>query len=455
VKKTVLESHITTVYAIVCGIPLVTTLVGVGVYFSIKLKFLQISRLKLALQCIGDEHETMANGGSVSNFASLCTALSATLGTGNIVGIAIAVVTGGPGAIFWIWVTSFFAMATKYAEGFLAIKYRHIDAAGKISGGPMYYLEFGAKNKMLARLFALFGIGVALVGIGTMTQAGSIAAAVHELGIPHLFTALLLAVTITAITIGGIHRIASFSEKMIPFMSSVYLGAAILVLILKADCIPYTLHLIVAGAFSPESIMGGGLGITAMTSAMVGTSRGIFSHESGIGSSAIAAAVARTNSPVKQGLVSMTGAFFSIVVCSMTGLVLIITGNDTSIFNISASEMDGAVLTSSAFGYGLGALALGKYVVIFGIVLFAFTTSIGWNYYGEKCVQYLWGTRAVVPYKIVFLFFVLIGPFLKMNIIFLLADIVIGLMAIPNLIGLVCLRKEIVDETARFFKAVK
>jgi AGCS family alanine or glycine:cation symporter len=238
-------------------------------------------------------------------------------------------------------------------------------------------------------------------------------------------------------------------------MSSVYLVAAILVLILKADCIPHTLQLIVTGAFSPESIMGGGIGITAMTSAMVGTSRGIFSHESGIGSSAIAAAVARTNSPVKQGLVSMTGAFFSIVVCTMTGLVLIITANETSIFNIPISEIDGAVFTSSAFGYGLGALALGKYVVIFGIVLFAFTTSIGWNYYGEKCVQYLWGTRAVVPYKIVFLFFVFIGPFLKMNIIFLLADIVIGLMAIPNLIGLMYLRKEVVDETAKFFKAIK
>jgi AGCS family alanine or glycine:cation symporter len=426
--------------------------VGVGIYFSFKLKFLQIWRLKLAMKCIGDPREESPAGGvAVSNFASLCTALAATLGTGNIVGVALAVSAGGPGAIFWIWCTSFFSMATKYSEGFLAVKYRHINDQGEISGGPMYYLEMGMKNRILARSFALLGAAVALVGIGTMTQSSSIAAAAYALGMPIPLTAVLSTAAVAAIIVGGIYRIASFSEKIVPFMSVIYLGAAILVLILKADCIPHTFYLIFSGAFLPEGIMGGGLGITVMTAIQVGTSRGIFSHESGIGSSAIAAAVAGTNSPVKQGLVSMTGAFFSIVVCTMTGLVLVITNGDTSIFNISPAEMDGAALTANAFGYGIGSLELGKYVVIFGIILFAFTTCVGWSYYGEKCVQYLWGRRAILPYKMVFLFFVFLGPFLKMGLIFMVADIVIGLMAIPNIVGLIWLRREIVEETALFF----
>ncbi|MDR2812680.1 MAG: sodium:alanine symporter family protein [Puniceicoccales bacterium] len=433
------------------GLPLITALLGISIYFSFKLKFLQISRLKLAIKYVIDGKKYQDGKGDISNFASFCAALSATLGTGNIVGVALAVTTGGPGAIFWMWIAAFFGMAAKYAEGLLAIKYRQMGSDGKIAGGPMYYIEMGLGNKWLAKLFAFFGMGTALIGIGTWTQSNSIAAAAaNSLGIPLVLTAILLGIIVAVVTIGGIQRIAYVSEKIVPFMSIFYIGAAIVLLIMKANLIPHAIYLIVRGAFSPEAILGGSMGITFMTTMKLGISRGIFSHESGLGSAAIAAAAAKTDSPVKQGLVSMIGAFFSIIVCTMTALVLIITSKETAIFTPQYT-IDGALITSHAFGLGLKNATLGKYVVDLGILFFAFTTIIGWNYYGEKCVQYLWGTGAIAAYKILFLFFVIIGPFFKIDIIFTIADIATGLMAIANLTGLIGLRKVIVEETALFF----
>jgi AGCS family alanine or glycine:cation symporter len=377
--------------------------------------------------------------------------MSATLGTGNIVGVALAIATGGPGAMFWMLLSAFFGMAAKYAEGFLAIKYRKRYEDETTMGGPMSYIEIGLGNKILAKLFACGGILVALFGIGTLAQTNSIVAAANSFGIPTIPTVCALGITIAIIAIGGIHRIASVSEKIVPLMSIFYIGAAIFVIIMKASLLHHAMHMILVGAFSPEAILGGGVGVSIMTAARLGISRGVFSHESGLGSSAIAAAEAKTDSPVKQGLVSMLGALFSTIVCAMTGLVLILTSEETAIFSPKCA-LDGTLLTSYAFGYGLGIVSLGQYIVNIGIVFFAFTTSIGWNYYGEKCIQYLCGKKAVFPYQLLFLFFVVAGPFFKISAIFILADIVIGLMAIPNLIGLFGLRKIVIDETITFFR---
>ncbi|MDR0556083.1 MAG: sodium:alanine symporter family protein [Holosporaceae bacterium] len=428
---------------IIWGWPLITALSGCGVFLSLKLKFPQIFRLKTAIKYIMSEKEEENLIGDVSNFASLCTALSATVGTGNIVGVALAIAAGGPGVLFWIWVSAFFGMAVKYAEGMLAVKYRQIGSDKKIAGGPMYYIEKGLNSKFLAKMFALTGIMVALIGIGTLTQSNSIAAAIGEsFGISKFVNAILLGIVVAVVTIGGIHKISYVSEKIIPLACLSYVGAAIVALIINIELLPNAIYLIFMGAFSPQSIFGGGVGITAMTAMQLGISRGIFSHESGLGSAAIAAAAAKTNSPEKQGLISMTGTFFSIIVCTMTGLVLIITSKETGIFT-SECIMDGALLTSYAFEAGIEIPGIGKHIVNFGILFFAFTTIIGWNYYGEKCVQYLWGTKAINQYRVLFLFFVVIGPFFKIDMIFAIADIVTGLMAIPNLYSLIALRKAI------------
>ncbi|MDR3187318.1 MAG: sodium:alanine symporter family protein [Holosporaceae bacterium] len=448
-----MNSALMAVNQVVWGAPLVAALLGVGLYFSFQLKFLQITRLKLAIGYIFDR-DGRASGesiGDISSFASLCTALSATLGTGNIVGIAMAVAAGGPGAIFWMWVTSFFSIAIKYAEGFLAIKYRRIDGNGQISGGPMYYIEATMKSKFLAKLFALFGVWVACFGIGTLAQTNSIAAAARSFGVPIHCTALVVGILVAVIVIGGIKRIATVSEKIVPFMSIFYMGAAVVVLLLNAQNIPNALRLILASAFSSESVLGGGVGFAVMSAVQMGASRGIFSHESGLGSAAIAAAAAKTKSPVEQGLVSMMGAVFSLIICTMTGMVLMVTCGETNIFNPQCAP-EGTLLTSYAFGAGLGAAEPGAHIVNFGILFFAFTTIIGWNYYGEKCIQYLAGSRAVMPYKIFFVFLVAIGPFFNIDAIFTLADIVVGLMAVPNLMGVMLLRNVVIGETRLFFR---
>ncbi|MDR0632349.1 MAG: sodium:alanine symporter family protein [Holosporaceae bacterium] len=428
---------------IIWGWPLIAALSGIGVFLSFRLKFPQIFQLKTAIKYITSEKEDGNSIGDVSNFASFCTALSATIGTGNIVGVALAIAAGGPGALFWIWVSAFFGMAVKYAECVLAVRYRRIGSDGKIAGGPMYYIEEGLNSKFLAKIFAFAGIVVALTGIGTLTQSNSIAAATAEsFGIPKIVTAILLGIIVAVVTLGGIHKISYISEKIMPLACLLYVCAAIVALVINIELLPHAIYMIFVGAFSPQSIFGGGVGITAMTAMQLGISRGIFSHESGLGSAAIAAAAAKTDSPVKQGLISMTGTFFSIIVCTMTGLVLIITSKETGVFT-SECIIDGALLTSHAFEAGIGISGIGKHIVNFGILFFAFTTIIGWNYYGEKCVQYLWGIRVINPYRMLFLFFVVIGPFFKIDMIFVIADIVTGLMTIPNLIGLIALRKTI------------
>lgn len=424
-------------YNTIWSLPFILALLSVGLYFSFKLKFVQIRHLGEAFKYLLNPQKERTLG-DVSNFGSLCTALSATLGTGNIVGIAVAVSIGGPGTLFWLTLSSFFSLATKYCEGFLSIKYRQVGSDGKIAGGPMYYIEKGLNNELLAKLFAFFGACVALVGIGTLAQTNSIAVAATSLGISKYVTAGVLGIIVAFVIFGGIHRIAEIAKKVVPVMTICYLGIAITILILRFDMILPALNTIVTDAFSPQAIVGGGFGTALIHSIQTGISRGIFCHEAGLGSAAIASAAAKVNNAREQGLISMVGAFMSIIICVITGLVLMVTLNGASTCTVPVTS-----LTAYAFGSGLGILSLGYYVVNISIVFFAFTTIIGWNYYGEKCAQYLISTKAIKYYRLLYILFVIAGPFLNIEAAFVIADIAIGLMAIPNIISLIMLRKEI------------
>ena len=435
-----MTNFLTKINNLIWGMPLIILLLGTGIYFSSRLKFIQFAKLKKAFSLIFKQDDE--TDGDVSSFQALCTALSSTIGTGNIVGVATAITAGGPGALFWMWISAFFGMATKYAEGLLAIKYRTKDENGEIAGGPMYYIEKGLHNKPLACLFAFFGVCVALLGIGTFTQVKSISDALHlSFNVPYWVCAIILAITVGFITIGGIKRIASVAEKVIPFMCVLYIAGVVMILCTHLTMIPHVLKTVIASAFDIHAMFGAGMGVAMK----MGISRGIFSNESGLGSAPIAAAAAKTDSCVEQGLVSMTGTFIdTIVICTMTGLAILLTGAHTS-------GLEGAAVTSLAFNRGLLVPQIGEYIVNIGLVFFAFTTIIGWNYYGERCLYYLAGMKAIKPYKILFILFIAIGPFMSLQFIFILADIVNGCMAIPNLIGLIGLRKEVISETEMYF----
>lgn len=436
-----MTKFLTQVNNLVWGMPLILLLLGTGIYFTTHLKFIQFVRLKKAFSLIFKKNEN--HEGDVSSFQALCTALSSTIGTGNIVGVATAISAGGPGALFWMWISAFFGMATKYAEGVLAIKYRTKDENGQIAGGPMYYIEKGLHNKFLATLFAFFGVAVAYLGIGTFTQVRSISDALHlSFHVPYWISAIILTLLVGFITIGGIHRIAAVAEKVIPFMCVFYISGVVLILLTHLPMIPHVLKIVLASAFDIKAVFGAGMGVAMK----MGISRGIFSNESGLGSAPIAAAAAQTDSCVEQGLVSMTGTFIdTMVICTMTGLAILITGANTS-------GLEGAAVTSLAFNRGLIIPFIGEYIVNIGLIFFAFTTIIGWNYYGERCMYYLAGIRSINIYKIIFIILIAIGPFMSLQFIFILADIVNGCMAIPNLIGLIGLRKEVIAETEKYFK---
>ncbi len=418
------------------GLPLICLLLGTGIYFTIRLRLLQITKLKLAFSCIFKKED---GEGDVSSFQSLCTALSSTIGTGNIVGVATAIAAGGPGAVFWMWVSAFFGMTTKYAEGLLAIKFRIKDEFGQMAGGPMYYLELGLKNHFLAKMFAIFGMLAALLGIGTFTQTRSISdALVLSFQIPPYISAIILSILVAFITLGGIQRIANVAEKVVPFMSIFYILGVLIVIVSHIDKLPGVFHLILSEALSVQSLLGGTLGITIQK----GISRGIFSNESGLGSAPIAAAASKSDSCVEQGLVSMTGTFIdTIIICTMTALAILITSSHTS-------GLEGAAMTTHAFSM---IPHLGVYIVNIGLIFFAFTTIIGWNYYGEKCAYYLKGHSLVKVFKILYIIAIAIAPFISLSSVFIIADIMNGLMAIPNLIGLIGLRKIIIDETNKYF----
>jgi AGCS family alanine or glycine:cation symporter len=451
-----IQASLDKIDSIIWGPPLLILLMGTGIYLTIRLKLLQVFKLPLALKYVFGKDEEANNDnatGDVSSFQALCTALSATIGTGNIVGVATAISAGGPGALFWMWIAAFFGMATKYSEGLLAIKYRVVDANGQMSGGPMYYIQNGLGLKWLAKLFAFFGVCVALFGIGTFGQVNSIAAAAKSYNVPLIVTAVVVTILVAAITLGGIKRISKVSELVVPFMAAAYILGAVAVLICNYKAIPGALELVLSSAFSPKSVLGGTAGITVIIAMRSGVARGIFSNESGLGSAPIAAAAAKTNSPARQGLITMTGTFFdTIIVCTMTGIVIILTGTWSQGMS---GTIAGADLTTVAFSIGLPIAKVGKFIVNFGLLFFAFTTIIGWNYYGERCTEYLFGVKAIKLYKIIYIAFVAIGPFLPLSLIFIVADIVNGCMAFPNLVGLIGLRKVIINETELFLNELR
>ena len=434
----------------VWGVPTLVLLLGTGLYFTIRLRGLQFRKFPLACKMIFEKED---GGGDVSPFGSLCTSLAATIGTGSIVGVATALRMGGPGALFWMWVSALLGMATKYAESLLAVKYRTTDEKSEFCGGPMYYIQNGMGKKWipLARIFAVFGLITALLGSGTFPQVNSITETVNSLfGIPVWIIGLVVAVITGFVIIGGIKSISKVAEFVVPAMALLYIGSAIFILVMRAEAIPSVLSAIFKAAFRPTAVAGGVSGtviVSAVTAMSTGIARGIYTNEAGLGSSPIVSAAAKTSSCVKQGLISMTGVFFTtIAVCSMTGFVILSSGL------IDGTNYDGSVLATMAFGEGLPGNA-GQYIVTIGIAFFSFTTIIGWCFYGERCIVYLMNsTRGVTVYKIIYLIMIAAAPFLELKPIWTLADITNALMAFPNLIALLCLRKNVIAETFSFFR---
>lgn len=448
---------------LVWGVPLIVLILSVGIYLTVRLHVLQIRHLPKALKFMVKNEE--GGHGEVTSFGALCTALSATIGTGNIVGVATAIVSGGPGALFWMWIAAFFGMATKYAEGLLAIKYRTIDEKGHVLGGPFYYIErgMGIRWRWLAKVFAFFGMGVGLFGIGTFTQVNGIASAVNGffdpqnawtvtiLGSAYSWTVVISGIVLTLCTglvvIGGIKRIAKVSEFIVPFMAITYVACCLIILIGNITAIPAAFMEIVQGAFGLRAMAGGALG--AMIVAMQkGIARGIFSNESGLGSAPIAAAAAQTKSTVRQGLVSMTGTFIdTIIICTMTGFSIVLTGS----WNLG---LVGVNVTTRAFVQGLPfPPQVCSFLLMICLVFFAFTTILGWNYYGERCLEYLSNRNqvAVKAYRWLYIIAVFIGPFMTVEAVWTIADIFNALMALPNLIALITLSGVVVSETRAYF----
>ncbi|MBP9484261.1 MAG: sodium:alanine symporter family protein [Negativicutes bacterium] len=436
-----------TINSWVWGAPLLILLMGTGLLLTVRLGLIQVLQLPRALKLIFSARSQ--GEGDISSFGALCTALAATVGTGNIVGVATAVQMGGPGALFWMWVAAFFGMATKYAECLLAVRFRGVDAAGQIAGGPMHYIEkgMGPRWKPLAVAFAFFGVGVAWFGIGTFAQVNAITDSVSlSMGISPVWTGIVLTILVAAITLGGLKSIAKVAEKVVPFMAVFYVVLCGFILWSHASELPEAIRLVITSAFSPSAASGGFVGATVMMAIRSGIARGIFSNESGLGSAPIAAAAAKTRWSAEQGLVSMTGTFIdTLVICSMTGLMLVVTG-------AWKSNSVGAGMTQLAAGSVFP--TWGPLLLTIGLVLFAFTTILGWNYYGERCMEYLVGIKGIIPYRVIFIGLVAAGPFLKLDMIWVLADIVNGLMAFPNLIALLALSGVVVDETKIYFAAV-
>ena len=452
-----------TVDDFVWGVPLIILIMGTGILLTCRVRLLQVRKLGLALKLMIRNEED--GTGEVSSFGAFCTAMAATIGTGNIVGVATAVAAGGPGAIFWMILAAFFGMATKYSEGVLAVKYRTVDADGHSLGGPFYYIEkgMGRSWKWLGKLFAIFGIGAGLLGIGTITQVNGIASAVKGFADPdnqhmiNLFgssysiatvaTAVVVAVVTALVVIGGIKRISSVTTIIVPFMAITYVVVCLAIIIYNIKEFPAAIVTIVQSAFGLRAMAGGALG-AMMIAMQKGVARGIFSNEAGLGSAPIAAAAAKTSSCVRQGLISMTGTFIdTIVICTMTGTTLVMTGAvDTG--------LEGAACTSYAFGEGLPwSQSVGSFILMLCLAFFAFTTILGWDYYSERCLEYLVGKNNGIlsAYRWLYILAVLIGPFLTVEAVWTLADIFNGLMAITNLIARIVLSGVVAKETKDFF----
>lgn len=453
----------------VWGVPLMVLILAGGLLLTFRTKCLQIRRLPLALKWMVKNEEGAE--GEVSSFGALCTALSATIGTGNIVGVATAICTGGPGAVFWMIVAAFFGMATKYSEGLLAVKYRVVDQNNHALGGPFYYIEqgMGKKFKWLAKMFAFFGVCVGLFGIGTFTQVNGIASAVmnffdpeqaNTVTIPGIGTyswtvviaSLILTVCVALVVIGGIQRIANVAQIIVPFMAVIYILFSLILMICNFTQIPAAVVTIVKAAFSPRAVTGGLVG-SMLVAMQKGVARGIFSNEAGLGSAPIAAAAAQTREPVRQGLVSMTGTFIdTIVICTMTGLSIVMTDA------WRVEGLEGVQVSTYAFENGLPFPAeVSSFVLMICLIFFAFTTILGWDYYSERCLEYLSGGKMgpVKVYRWLYILAVFIGPYMTVSAVWTIADIFNGLMALPNMIALFALSGVVAKETRAFFDAKK
>ena len=430
------------------GWPLLVLLLGTGLLLTVRLGLIQIVKLPKALKLIFTAKNH--GDGDINSFGALCTALAATVGTGNIVGVATAIAAGGPGALFWMWLAAFIGMATKYAEGVLAIKYRTVDANGPMSGGPMYYIlnGMGKKFKPLAVFFAFSGVLVALLGIGTFSQVNSITSSINSLtGLSPKIISIIVAALVGLIVIGGIKNISKVSSKIVPIMAILYLIACGVILAVNFEAIPNAFMTIISSAFTGHAAMGGFTGAVMKDAISKGVARGVFSNESGLGSAPIAAAAAKTHWPAEQGLISMTGTFIdSILICTLTGLTLVITG-------IWTTDTSAALMTQGAFSTVFG--SLGSATLSICLVLFAFTTILGWNYYGERCIEFLFGVKGIKPYRLVFILMVALGGFLQIQLVWTIADIVNALMAFPNLIALLALSGVVVKETKAYFNHLK
>jgi len=434
----------------VWSVPLLLLLLGTGAYLTLILKGVQFRYLGYAIkQVFARQRE--GSDGDISHFEALMTSLAGAIGTGTIVGVATAITIGGLGAMFWMWITAFLSMATKYAESLLAVKYRELDARNEMIGGPMQYIEKGLGWKWMAALFAIFG-AIAAIGTGNLVQVNSIADAVKEtLQTDPWITGVVLALFTGLVIMGGVKSIGHVAGVLVPFMAVFYIVGGLIILAMHYDRIPEAISLIMKSAFSGQAAAGGFAGATVMMAVKMGVARSVFSNEAGLGISSIAAAAARTDSPGRQAMITMTGALLStVIVCSITGLVLAVTGVLGTTTEDGAT-LNGVALAMKAFDIFPG----GRYVVSVGLILFAFSTVIAWAYYGEKCCEYLFGTKSVIMYRLIFTLLVIPGAALKIEMAWNLADIMNGLMAIPNLIAVIALSKVIVAETDTFLEKVK
>lgn len=441
------EAVLTSLSNLVWGPHLLILLIGTGIYLTFRLGFIQVTRLGVGLkeafipkQKTGAEAEKRKKQrGDISHFQALMTALAATVGTGNMVGVATAVVLGGPGAIVWMWLSGFIGMATKYAEAILAVKYRVVDERGEIAGGPMYYLEHGLKKRWLGMTFALFA-SIAAFGIGNGVQTNSISLALNtSFGVPMIATGISMMVLTAFVILGGVKSIGKVVGIFVPVMIFAYVGGGLVILVTNFELIPSAFAIIFSSTFSAEAIGGGALGAAIR----YGVARGVFSNEAGLGSAPIAAAAAKTDFPGRQALVSMTQVLIdTLIVCSITGLTIVMSGQYTG-------GLQGIELTQASFAYFLG--PIGELIVTISLVFFAFSTVIGWCYYGERSVYYLLGEKAIVPYRMMYILVAGLGAMTtNLNLIWAISDVFNGLMAIPNLIGLLFLSGVVVAETKRF-----
>ncbi|MBJ7278416.1 sodium:alanine symporter family protein [Marinobacter salarius] len=440
------ESFISSINALVWGPPMLVMILGVGLFLSIGLKLMPVLKLRAGFQLMWKGRTGAESEGEIPPFQALMTALSATVGTGNIAGVATAVFLGGPGALFWMWLTALVGMATKYSEAVLAVRFREVDERGAYTGGPMYYIRNGLGKKWawLGVLFAIFA-AVAAFGIGNTVQANSVADVLEtNFNLPHWITGLVLMVLVGLVLIGGIKRIGQVASTLVPFMAIAYILVGLMVLAINAEQIPNAIAMVFTHAFSPVAAEGGFAGAAVWAAIRFGVARGIFSNEAGLGSAPIAHAAAQTKNPINQGMVAMLGTFIdTIIVCSITGLVIISSGAWTS-------GETGAALTSLAFETGLP--GFGNYVVAISLAIFAFTTIIGWSFYGERCIEFLFGVKAIVPYRVIWILAIPVGATINLGLIWLIADTLNAMMALPNLVALLLLSPVVFKLTREHFE---